>query len=71
MLSSQTLVADLLDASPLVTALLLELRLDCIGCSMNKFCTLEELCASYELDLDSVLHKVQERLTEAKNRRET
>jgi hypothetical protein len=62
MLSSQTLVADLLDGSPPITKLLLELRVDCIGCSMNKFCTLEELCAHYELDLEIFLSKVQKRL---------
>jgi hybrid cluster-associated redox disulfide protein len=70
MLSPQTLLADLLDHSPQMAGLLLELRLDCVGCSMNKFCTLEELCNAYELDLESVLSKVQERLTNAKNRQE-
>ena len=62
MLSPQMLVADLLDTSPLIASLLLELRVDCLGCSMNKFCTLEELCAQYELDLDNVISKVQEKL---------
>ncbi len=62
MLSPYILVADLLDQSPLVASLLLELRVDCIGCSMNKFCTLNELCAFYGLDLENVLYKVQESL---------
>lgn len=62
MLSPHILVADLLDTSPLVVSLLLELRVDCVGCSMNKFCTLEELCARYELDLESIQHRIQERL---------
>jgi hypothetical protein len=60
MLSSQILMSDLLDHSPRLAMLLLELRVDCVGCSMNKFCTLEELCNHYELDLESVLCKVQE-----------
>jgi hypothetical protein len=67
MLSPQVLVADLLGTSPLVVSLLLELRVDCIGCSMNKFCTLEELCNQYELDLESVLCKVQEMAGRGKN----
>jgi hybrid cluster-associated redox disulfide protein len=71
MLSPQTLLADLLDHSPQMAGQLLELRLDCVGCSMNKFCTLEELCNAYELDLESVLSKIQERLTNAKNHQET
>ena len=62
MLSSQTLLADMLRSSPLVTSLLLELRVDCIGCSMNKFCTLDELCKHYGLELENVICKVQERL---------
>ena len=62
MLSAQTLLADLLDTSPLVVNLLLELHVDCIGCSMNKFCTLEEVCTQYELDLENVICKVQEKL---------
>lgn len=62
MLSPHIPVADLLDTSPLVVSLLLELRVDCIGCSMNKFCTLEELCARHELDLENIRHRIQERL---------
>jgi hybrid cluster-associated redox disulfide protein len=62
MLSPQMLVTDLLDTYPLVASLLLELRVDCLGCSMNKFCTLEEVCTQYELDLENVIYKVQERL---------
>lgn len=62
MLSPHILVGDLLDCSPLVASLLLELRVGCIGCSMNKFCTLEELCALYGFDLENLLCKVRERL---------
>jgi hypothetical protein len=62
MLSPQTLVAELLDSSPPIARLLLELRVDCIGCSMNKFCTLKELCVHYDLDLKNFLSKVEERL---------
>jgi hypothetical protein len=59
-LSPRILVADLLDYSPLLVPLLLELRVDCVGCSMNKYCTLEELCAQYKLDLESILSRIQE-----------
>ena len=55
MLSPRILFADLLDYSPLIVSLLLELRVDCVGCSMNKYWTLEELCAQYELDLETFL----------------
>jgi len=60
--SPQMLVADLLAVSPLMAGALVELRTDCVGCSMNKFCTLQELCNQYELELESVLKCLQERL---------
>jgi hypothetical protein len=57
-LSPHMLVADFLALSPLTVALLIELRVDCIGCSMNKFCTLQDLCTQYELDLETLLDNV-------------
>jgi hypothetical protein len=63
MLSPRILVADLLELSPLIVSLLLEFRVDCVGCFMNKYCTLEELCAQYELNLENILGKIQETLT--------
>jgi hypothetical protein len=62
MLSPHILIADLLDNSPLISGMLLELRVDCIGCSMNKFCTLEELCAQYSLDLERLIFRICEKL---------
>ncbi len=66
-LSPGSLIADLLEASPPVASLLLELRLDCLGCSMNKFCTLEELCSQYDLDVGTFLCKVQEKISSSKD----
>jgi len=65
MLSPQTLIADLLLASPRLASLLIEMRVDCVGCSMNKFCTLEDLCAQYELDREQVITKIHEKLHHA------
>lgn len=62
MLFPQILVADLLNMSPLIASLLFELRVDCLGCSMNKFCTLEDVCDHYELDLENTICRVQERM---------
>jgi hypothetical protein len=61
-LSSCTLIADLLASSPLVAPLFVELRVDCLGCSMNKFCTLEDLCNQYQLELETVTSLIQERI---------
>jgi hybrid cluster-associated redox disulfide protein len=60
-LSPHTLVADLLAASPLAAGVLVELRVDCVGCSMSRFCTLQEMCRQYELNLETVLKQVKER----------
>jgi hypothetical protein len=61
-LSPLILVSDLLAESPLIAPLLIELRVDCIGCSMNKFCTLADLCDQYHLELKILMDKIQERL---------
>lgn len=60
-LSSRTLVADLLAFTPLMAQLFVELRVDCVGCSLNKFCTLEDLCDQYQLELETVIRLIQER----------
>lgn len=60
-LSPLTLVADLLASTPLIAHLFVELRVDCIGCSLNKFCTLNDLCEHYQLELDTVIRMIQER----------
>jgi len=61
-LSPGMLVADLLVTSPLMVGALVELRTDCVGCSMNRFCTLQEMCDQYELELESMVKFLQERL---------
>jgi len=59
MISSTILVADLLIFYPLVTSLFIELRVNCVGCSMNRFCTLEDLCKYYDLDLKKISDRIQ------------
>ncbi len=60
-LSSRTLVADLLATTPPVAAVFVELRLGCVGCSLNKFCTLEDVCDQYQLNLETLIRMIQER----------
>jgi hybrid cluster-associated redox disulfide protein len=57
-LSPEMLVADLLAASPLAVETLIKLRVDCVGCSLNRFCTLKEMCSQYDLEIDSVLKQL-------------
>jgi hybrid cluster-associated redox disulfide protein len=63
LLSPRMLVADLLALSPLVAPFLLDLRVDCVGCSMNRFCTLEELCTLYGLELEVILQNLQNKMS--------
>lgn len=62
LLLSHMLVADLLTYSPLIAPLLFELRVDCLGCSMKKFCSLEELSRQYKMDLETLIAIIQERV---------
>jgi hypothetical protein len=61
-LSSRMPIADILACSPKMGALFIELRVDCIGCVMKRFCNLEDLCRDYQLDLETVLATIRERL---------
>ena len=60
MLSSSALVGELLDRSPLTAAMLIDLHVECIGCSMNKFCSLEDMCNYYGLELNPIHNLIQE-----------
>jgi hybrid cluster-associated redox disulfide protein len=55
-------VGELLAERPALANLFLELHLDCVGCSMTKFCTLEEVSRHYELELETLLQRIQERM---------
>jgi hypothetical protein len=61
-LSPAMLVADVLALSPLIAPLFVELRVDCLGCSMNRFCTLADLCQHYEMNPETVLTLIRERM---------
>ena len=61
-ITPQTRVMDLLARAPQVAPLFVELRLGCIGCSMGKFCTLQDLARNYRLPVDKVLNLIKERL---------
>jgi len=41
----------------------LEQNLDCVGCRMARFCTLEEVSRQYRLEVDSFLQSIYERIS--------
>jgi len=67
-LSPRSLVADLLASSTLTASAFLSLRVDCIGCFMNKFCTLEDVSRHYGLDMDVILDTLKEHLEDPVDR---
>jgi hybrid cluster-associated redox disulfide protein len=62
MLSLHILVSELTTLAPQTMPLFITLHLDCVGCSMAKFCTLEELAGQYGLDLEALLTRFQQSL---------
>jgi hypothetical protein len=63
-ISPGMLVAEVLAISPLAAPLFIEMRLDCPGCTMHRFCTLEDLGSHYGLELHSLITTLYERLVQ-------
>ena len=63
-LAPTTLVADVLALSPLAGHVLIHMRLDCPGCAMVRFCTLEDLGTHYNLDANKLIKLLNERLVQ-------
>jgi hybrid cluster-associated redox disulfide protein len=53
-------VEQMLKTYPQTVSVFLALRTDCAGCALERFCTLTEVAASYELPLDILLQKLCE-----------
>ena len=51
-------ISNLLDFYPQTARLLIDLRVNCIGCSLNRFCTISDLCEYYDLDHASVWEQI-------------
>ena len=60
LLISQTRVAEVLANDPQAARFFLDRHLDCVGCRMAPFCTLEEVCRQYELDIQHFLQDLRE-----------
>ena len=54
-LRKDMLVADALAGCPQTATFFFKHRLDCVGCRMAVFCTLEEVCKHYSLEVDWLL----------------
>jgi hybrid cluster-associated redox disulfide protein len=47
-------VQDLLAVHPQAASVLISLKTDCVGCSMERFCTLADVAQAYNLPLPSL-----------------
>jgi hybrid cluster-associated redox disulfide protein len=59
-LNANWTAAQVMKAYPQVASVFLELKTDCVGCHLDKFCTLSEVAAAYELPLEQLLHQLRE-----------
>lgn len=53
-------VAQVIKAYPQSVSVFLELKTNCVGCHLNKFCTLNEVAAAYKLPIERLLHQLCE-----------
>lgn len=44
---------------PETVSVFLALKTDCVGCYLERFCSLEDVAASYELSLEVLLEKLR------------
>ncbi len=53
-------VAQVMQVYPQTIAVFIALKTDCVGCHLDKFCTLTEVAAAYDLSLERLLHNLCE-----------
>ncbi len=49
------LIADLLKHWPTLVPFFLEQKMDCVGCSLMRFCTVADAVVAYDLELDDFI----------------
>ena len=52
-------VQDFLQACPEAAKVFIRYKTDCIGCRLERFCTLEDVTSSYRLDAEDFLNALQ------------
>jgi len=53
-------VADVLNSAPKTAKLFVQHGTACIGCYLARLCTIKEVAASYEIELDPFLKEISE-----------
>ena len=60
LLTKDWTVEQVLESYPHAADVFIRLKADCIGCRLDKFCTLEEVARDYGLDLEGFLADLEE-----------
>ena len=60
LLTKDWTVEEVLESYPQTADVFIRLKADCVGCRLEKFCTLEEVARDYGLILDDFLAYLQE-----------
>lgn len=59
-LNASWTAAQVMQVYPQAIAVFIALKTDCVGCHLDKFCTLTEVAAAYDLSLERLLHNLYE-----------
>jgi hypothetical protein len=52
--------AQVLSAYPQTAQVFFHLKTDCVGCVLSRFCTLEKIAKTYQLELNLMLESIQQ-----------
>jgi hybrid cluster-associated redox disulfide protein len=52
-------IQNFLQACPKAAQVFIRYKTDCIGCRLERFCTLEDVSSSYKLDVEDFLNALQ------------
>ena len=63
LLAKDWTVEQVLETYPSTVSVFIRFRADCVGCRLERFCTLEEVARDYDFSLDDLLAALQEVVT--------
>lgn len=58
LVDAKTMVSDVLNRHPSTMRVFIEHRMACIGCVIAPYHTIEEACAEYNLEVDSIMREM-------------
>jgi hybrid cluster-associated redox disulfide protein len=62
-------VREVLKACPETEQVFFHYETNCVGCWLQRFCTINDVCGAYKLDMNDVINKIQESSTHQSQRR--